>query len=96
MNSNIDYLDGNTAAGELSKLFAIDVTGAEGQCASCGATNRLTDAHLYMQGPGLVMRCAALEHVLLRLVNAPRHVWLDMRGMTYVMFYAPEVAASGR
>jgi hypothetical protein len=42
------------------------------------------------------MRCAALEHVLLRLVNAPRHVWLDMRGMTYVMFYAPEVAASGR
>src|SRR5260370_30289423 len=29
-------------------------------------------------------------------MNAPHRGWLDMRGMTYVRFYAPEVAASGR
>jgi hypothetical protein len=28
-----DYLDGNAAAGELSNIFAMDVTSAEGQCA---------------------------------------------------------------
>jgi NAD-dependent SIR2 family protein deacetylase len=95
MNSNIDYLDRNTAAGELSRIFAIDVTAAEGQCASCGATKRFAEAHVYMQGPGPVARCAACEHVLLRLVNAPQRVWLDMRGMTYFRFCAPEVAASG-
>ena len=94
MNSD-DYLDGNSAAGELGRIFTIDVTAAEGQCASCGATRRFAEARVYMQGPGLVVRCAACEHVLLRLVNAPHHVWLDMRGMTYFRFEAPEVAVPG-
>ena len=79
-----DYLDGNAAAGELSKIFAMDVTAAEGQCAHCGATKRFAEAHLYMQGPGLVARCAVCEHVLLRLVNAGQRVFLDVRGMTYL------------
>ena len=30
--------------------------------------------------------------MLLRLVNARYYVWLDMRGMTYVRSYGPEVA----
>jgi hypothetical protein len=47
------------------------------------------------RGPGLVVRCAACEHVLLRLVNAPHHVWLDLRGMTYFRFEAPKVAVPG-
>ena len=35
MNSHTyDYLDGNAAAGESSKIFAMDVKAAEGQCAS--------------------------------------------------------------
>ncbi len=51
-----DYLDGNAAAGELSKIFAMDVTAAEGQCANCGATARFADGHVYMQGPGIVHR----------------------------------------
>lgn len=96
MNSDTDYLDGNSAAGELSRIFAIDVTAAEGQCASCGATRRFAEAHIYMQGPGLVARCAACEHVLLRLVTAPNNAWLDMRGVTYFRFYAPEVKAPSR
>ena len=96
MNSDTDYLDGNSAAGELSRIFAIDVTAAEGQCASCGSARRFAEAHIYMQGPGLVARCAACEHVLLRLVTAPNNAWLDMRGVTYFRFYTPEVKAPGR
>jgi uncharacterized protein DUF6510 len=79
-----EYLDGNAAAGELSKIFAIDITSAEGQCAHCGAKKRFAEAHLYTQGPGVVARCAACEHVLLRLVSARQLVFLDLRGMTYL------------
>ena len=79
-----DYLDGNAAAGELSKIFAMDVTAAEGQCAHCGARKRFAEAHVYMQGPGVVARCAVCEHVLLRLANVRQRVFLDIRGMTYL------------
>lgn len=87
MNStNDDYLDGNAAAGELSKIFTMDVTSAEGQCAHCGAIKRFAEAHLYMQGPGMVARCAVCESVLLRLANVRQRAFVDMRGMTYLKF----------
>jgi hypothetical protein len=79
-----DYLDGNAAAGELSNLFAMDVTAAEGQCAHCGAKRRFAEAHVYMRGPGIVARCAVCEHVLLRLASFRQRVFLDVRGMTYL------------
>ena len=81
-----DYLDGNAAAGELSTIFAVDLTAARGQCAHCGAIKRFAEAHLYMRGPGIVARCAVCEHVILRLVNVRQHVFLDVRGMTCVSF----------
>ena len=85
MNSTAyDYLDGNAAGGELSKIFAVDLTAAKGQCANCGATRRVADAHVYMQSPGIVARCAACQHVLLRLVSVRGRVFLDVRGMTYL------------
>ena len=85
MNSRrYDYLDGNAAAGELSTIFAMDVTAAVGQCAHCGAVKHFAEAHLYMKGPGVVARCAACENVLLRFVNARQRVFLDVRGMTYL------------
>jgi len=57
MSAQMNYLDGNAAAGELSKIFAIDVTTAEGKCAHCGAIRRFTEAYLYMQCTGVVARC---------------------------------------
>ena len=83
MSSPMDYLDGNAAAGELSKIFAIDVTTAEGQCAHCGTKKRFAEAHVYMQGPGVVARCVVCEHVLLRLASIRQRLFLDARGMTY-------------
>ena len=88
MSSHMNYLDGNAAAGELSTIFAIDVTAAEGKCAHCGATKRFAEAHLYMQGPGLVARCAVCEHVVLRLVNVRQRVFLDVRGLAYLSLNA--------
>jgi Family of unknown function (DUF6510) len=79
-----NYLDGNAAAGELSKVFALDVTAAEGQCAHCGARKRFANAHVYMQSPGVVVRCAVCQNVLLRLVSVRQRVFLELRGLTYV------------
>jgi hypothetical protein len=79
-----DHLDGNAAAGELSNLFAVDVTAAEGQCSHCGGVKPLARALLYVGGPGLVARCADCENVLLRLVKAQQRVLLDLRGMAYL------------
>ena len=91
-----DYLDGNAAAGELAKIFTMDVTAARGQCAHCGAIKRFAEAHLYMQGPGLVARCCVCQHVLLRLVNARDRVFLDLRGMTCLIFDTSGLPESGR
>jgi hypothetical protein len=84
MSAPMNYLDGNAAAGELRRIFAMDITSAEGQCANCGAKRRFAEAHLYMQCPGLVARCALCGHVLLRFVNTQRQIFLDLRGMTYL------------
>jgi prepilin-type processing-associated H-X9-DG protein len=48
MNANVSYLDGNAAGGELSRIFALDLTAAEGQgqCANCGAKGGFADTHL--------------------------------------------------
>jgi hypothetical protein len=91
-----DYLDGNAAGGELSNLFAIDVTAAQGQCVHCGAKKRFAEAHLYMRGPGVVARCAVCQNILLRLVNVGDRVFLDLRGMTYFMLETPRLPNSGR
>jgi hypothetical protein len=89
------YLDGNAAAGELSNVFTMDVTAAEGQCAHCGATKRFAEAHLYMQCPGVVARCPVCGHVLLRLVSARQRVFLDVRGMTYLCLDMSHVTQRG-
>ena len=99
MNSHTcdyDYIDGNAAAGELSNIFAMDVTAAKGQCAHCGATRRFAEAHLYMQAPGFVARCSVCQHVLLRLVNTGQRVFLDLRGLTCLILDISQLVESGR
>ncbi len=95
MSAPMNYLDGNAAAGELSRIFARDITSAEGQCANCGAKERFAEAHLYMQCPGLVARCALCGYVLLRCVNTKQHVYLDLRGMTYLALATTQLQEAG-
>jgi hypothetical protein len=75
------FLDGNAVAGPLSAFFAVDVTAALGQCDACGLTGPLAETRVYVQAPGLVVRCRGCDGVLLRVVEAPGRVWLDMRGL---------------
>jgi hypothetical protein len=93
---NDNYLDGNAAAGELSNIFTMDVTAAEEQCAHCGAIKRFAEAHVYMQCPGIVARCSVCQHVLLRLVKAPKRVCLDLRGMRCLILDTSRLLESSR
>jgi uncharacterized Zn finger protein len=94
MSASMNYLDGNAAGGELSRIFAVDLTSAEGQCVNCGAKERFAEAHLYMQCPGLVARCAFCGHVLLRFTNVRGRVFLDLRGVAYLSVDAAPQEAS--
>ena len=95
MSASMNYLDGNAAGGELSRIFAMDITSAEGQCANCGAKRRFAEAHLYVQCPGLVARCVLCGHVLLRLVDTKQHVYLDLRGITYLALATTQLQEAG-
>jgi hypothetical protein len=86
MSTHMDYLDGNAAGGALGEVFAMDTTSAVGRCANCGTRKRFAEAHLYAQCPGLVARCPQCGHILLRFTNVHDRVFLDLRGMTYLMF----------
>jgi hypothetical protein len=90
MSASMNYLDGNAAAGQLSRIFAVDITSAQGQCANCGAKGRFAEAHLYTQCPGVVARCAFCGHVLLRFADVQGRVFLDLRGLAYLRMDAAQ------
>jgi len=79
------YVDGNTMAGGLQEVFAVDMTVARGQCASCGRVGPVAEARVYDEfGPGMVARCPGCDSVLMRVVRAPDRMWLDLRGLSYL------------
>jgi hypothetical protein len=78
----MDHLDGNAAAGELSEVFALDVTTAVATCAGCGDTGPMAQAMLYEAGMGSVLRCRACDSVLLRYVRGGGELRVEMRGIT--------------
>ncbi len=84
-----DPLDGNMLAGPLGDVFAVDLTTAVGQCASCGTSAPMARARVYTDAPGMVARCATCGEVVLRLVRAPGRAWLDLRGVRYLELVLP-------
>jgi Family of unknown function (DUF6510) len=80
------HLDGNAAAGPLREVFAVDVTAARGECVGCGSTAPMAEARLFADAPGLVLRCAGCDGVLLRMVSGGGRRWLDVRGLAYLEF----------
>jgi hypothetical protein len=74
------HQDGNSLAGPLSELFAVDVTAATGRCVNCGLAGPIAALRVYIRAPGLVARCPGCDHVILRLVRTPDAAWFDLTG----------------
>jgi hypothetical protein len=85
-----EWVDGNDLAGAARELFSVDMTVARGQCAGCGRTGMIAEAHVFNRAPGLVVRCPQCDSMLFRLVRGPGRAWLDMRGLTYLEVSLPD------
>lgn len=73
-------LDGNAAGGLLLELFGVDLTAAPCVCDSCGARDELARLDVYVQCPGVVVRCRHCGSVVITIVQGPTRTWVDLRG----------------
>jgi hypothetical protein len=81
MDEHTLRLDGNAAAGALQELFGFEVTAAVSQCDGCGAVEPIGALCVYLHAPGMVIRCAHCDAVMIRLVEVPDGYRLDLRGV---------------
>jgi Family of unknown function (DUF6510) len=58
-------VDGNALAGLLREVFVHEMTSARVACAGCGEVEPIGAEHVYIQAPGIVLRCCHCEAVLL-------------------------------
>jgi hypothetical protein len=75
-------LDANAVGGLLATVFGRDVTAMEERCRHCGTVSIVGTLRVYMRGPGVVVRCPACTDVVLRLVETPGGVRVDLSGAT--------------
>jgi len=73
-------VDGNAIGGMLQEIFRTEMTTSMTTCDGCGAVSVMGRVDVYMNGPGVVVRCPGCGQVLLRLVRGPGRLWIDLRG----------------
>ncbi len=74
-------LDGNAVAGMLREIFSVEMTTALGTCDHCGARDAIGTTHVYISGPGTVVRCSHCEGVLMRFTRVRGTLSLEVRGV---------------
>jgi hypothetical protein len=74
-------LDGNAVAGVLHAVFGLEMTEARGSCGTCGKTEPIGAAHVYMHAPGAVVRCCHCNNVLMVVVQAHEEYVLAFSGL---------------
>jgi Zn finger protein HypA/HybF involved in hydrogenase expression len=82
-------LDGNSVAGLLGEVFAVEMTTAMGTCSNCGATGPLGATHVY-RGAGIVMRCPHCGNILVTIVEADTRVSFGFPGVRTIQFNVGE------
>jgi Zn finger protein HypA/HybF involved in hydrogenase expression len=81
-------VDGNAIAGLLREIFTMEMTNAESTCAGCGKVQAVGRVDVYMNAPGVVVRCPACEQVLMRIVHGRGRYWIDLTGTRCLEFKA--------
>jgi ferredoxin-NADP reductase len=79
-------LDGNSVAGVLAAAFGAEMTAVPGECAHCGTVNVLAAMRAYVRAPGTVLRCPACDGVVVRIVQTPTAILVDVRGAAWLRF----------
>jgi hypothetical protein len=92
VEDEVDYVDGNSLAGPLREIFAVDVSAATAPCAACRQVNTVAELQVYA-GPRATRpgaRGPGCESVVLRIVRGTSSVWLDLRGASVLRLPMPD------
>jgi len=73
-------LDGNAIGGLLLELFGADLTAVPCVCGGCGASEEVARLDVYVDCPGVIVRCRHCHDVLITIVRGPGSVCVDLRG----------------
>jgi len=95
MTDEVARLDGNAAAGPLSRFFAFEATNLRVTCASCGAETVLGRLHLYGGSRAMILRCIRCGEVNLRLLEVGPSLRLDLRGAALLALGPEPATAAG-
>jgi hypothetical protein len=82
-------LDGNAAAGLLQEIFGDEMTAHSARCAHCGRRSMIGALLAFGREMGTVLRCPHCLQVMLRAVERPDGILLDMQGMAYLHMRGP-------
>jgi hypothetical protein len=77
-------VDGNAIGGVMLELFGVEMTAAPGSCVHCGAREQLAATDVYVDAPGIVVRCRHCEGVLIRIVRGGERTWVDLSGISSI------------
>ena len=87
MNNVSDLvLDGNAAVLLLQQIFVPDIALAKIRCETCDCVSSVGSLVLYAAPMGAVLHCADCESVLMRAVDTPHGLWLEMTGARCLRF----------
>jgi hypothetical protein len=73
-------LDGNSVAGLLQEVFAVEMTTAIATCAGCGASEPVGAVNVY-HGAGFVLRCPHCDGPIATIVEAGARVFVGFPGL---------------
>jgi hypothetical protein len=79
-------LGGDAAARLVQQIFIPDVTLAKIRCEACDSVSGIGSLTVYAGPMGAVLKCAACDSVLMRVVDTPHGLWLEMSGTRNVRF----------
>lgn len=74
-------VDGNAIAGLLREIFTMEMTSAESTCGGCGTVNAMGREDVYVNAPGVVVRCPSCHQVLMKIVHGRDRYWIDLSGV---------------
>ncbi len=77
-------LDGNAVGGLLNEIFGGEMTAVPAECANCATVSQVGAMWAFTQAPGAILRCPACESVMLRIVETPDAIYVDVRGAAYI------------
>ena len=73
-------LDGNAIGGLLLELFGVELTAAPCTCGRCGAREEVARLAVYVDSPGVVVRCRHCHDVMITIVHGPERARVDLSG----------------